>query len=109
MDLFKRKRWLPIDLGNHAVFLLQDVGKLGPESVYIEQVSHAYTDACVFVYVRGTDTALGTVDLVGSPCLFLQSIQQKVVGHDDMCSVPYVEIRDIDTVLPSVFHLCDKA
>ena len=66
---------MAVDLGDHAILLLEDAGKLGTESIYIEQIRHADSNARMFVHISWGDAALRSADLICSPRFFLEAIK----------------------------------
>src|SRR5712692_7614464 len=99
VDFFKCEGRLAIDLGDHAVLLLEDGGKFGTEGVYVEQVSHADADTRVFIDVSRGDAALRAADLICSPGFFLEPIKQEVIGHDDVRAFADKKPGDIYTLI----------
>ena len=66
---------MAVDLGDHAILLLEDGGKLGTESIYIEQICHADANARMFIHIGRGDAALCGADLICSPRFFLEAIK----------------------------------
>jgi hypothetical protein len=63
-----------INLGNHAVFLLEDGGKFGSEGIYVQVIGHTNAGSCSFINISWPNTALRAVDLILSTCFFFESI-----------------------------------
>src|SRR5437667_11620258 len=75
VNLLERERQLTVDLGDHAVLLLQDVREFRAKCIDVEQICHTYADTRMFVHIGRDNTTLSAVNLILSSCLFLKSIQ----------------------------------
>ncbi len=76
------------------------VEKLGAKGIHVEQISHAYALARVLIHVSWPDAALRAIDLIRASLLFLQAIQQEMIGHDYVRSLADVESRNINARAP---------
>ena len=108
MNFLERERRLTIYLRDHTVLLLQDVRKFGAKGIDVEQIGHADADTCMFIDVGRPDTTLCAINFVRSSRLLLKSIQQKMVGHDNMRPFADIEVRNIDAKMLEFVHLGDK-
>ena len=88
-----------VDGGDDAVFHCHGGVDAVGEVVVVEEVAHTDAVAGGFVHIGGADALSGGADGGGAAGLFLEVVQEDVVGHNDVGAVADEEVVGVDALL----------
>ena len=97
-----------VNAGDYPVFHLDGGGDPVGQIFGVEQVPDPNTVARDLVHVCRADTLAGGSNRAAAPSLFLQGVQDDVVGHDDVGAVADEQAIGVDALFAKAGHFSQE-